>query len=148
MVHLPRPGDTEPGHVVLDPDAAARRRFTMLAGTKFGDLSGCLQNAKHDQDVCGAILLDTGAPAVAAWSEDQENEAVWAAGTPATLRFAPELKLAFDTGDAGSLSQVSLYPAKQRLNPEVPFILGGILPYLTFEVLYDASDHKVGLARR
>ena len=154
---LPRPGDAEPGHLIIDPDDGDRAGFALVKldpqpGTT-GDgspawadaaLPGCLIGA--GERYCGRTMLDTGAPGLAVASSSAKAPTPWGPGRGATFEIGgPDgpVSMAFTSGD-GPASQVTLHPPRGQ----GPVISAGTLPYLDYAVLYDAKAGTMGFKRR
>ena len=57
------------------------------------------------------------------------------------------LALDFQAGESGGLAEVVLAPPEPHGSPK-PFILAGIAPFFTSDILYDDEAHAVGLKTR
>jgi hypothetical protein len=152
---LPRPGDSQPGQLIVNPSAEDRAGFTLFsleartgpAGRGWVDtaLPACLawQGATP---ICGPTLLDSGTPSLAVHSADAAP--VWRPGQDATLSFglpAQALTMAFRFGEGpgARLRWLPPAPGRERLGLNT-----GLLPYHRFAVLYDAAAGTIGLKPR
>ncbi len=147
IVDVPR-AEAEEGKLTVNPDQAAQDGFSMAPGGKTRDFFGCLISKILDEQICGAMLLDTGAPGILAIRDADTPESFWTPKTPSVLRFMKGVALPFTVGEKGTPTAVQTLPYKARPAGESPFILAGLYPYLAFDVLYDALAHKVGLKPR
>ena len=150
IVDLPRPYAFPDGHLILDPDAGSQGGFINLNRSGFADGDGCIRSASLPEPKCGSVLFDTGAPGVEVSFEGVEAASGWESGTPGTLSFksgAKTLDLDFRVGETGGLRAVSVTPPEPK-DPPGPFILAGVEPYFTYDVLYDEAAHLVGLKKR
>lgn len=150
IVDLPRPFAFTEGHLVLDPDARHRDGFRTLDRHGFADGDACVTAATLPKAVCGSVLFDTGAPAVSLAVPGVPALSLWPKGTPAAVRFAAgdaPLDLDVRSGETGGLLGIVVSPPEPH-DPPGAFILAGVEPYFTFDVLYDSDAHRVGLKRR
>ncbi|RYC32495.1 hypothetical protein D3273_08890 [Lichenibacterium minor] len=156
---LPRPGSAEPGHLIIDPDDRDRAGFTLLKldpqpGTA-GDeppgwadaaLPGCLVGRGKDERYCGRTLLDTGAPGLSVASPAARGPKPWGAGRSASFEIGGTggpVAIPFTSGQ-GPATRVTLHPPRGQ----GPAISAGTLPYLSYEVLYDARAGTIGFKPR
>lgn len=151
IVELPRPYASEPGRLVLDPDAATRATFTMLPRTRgSADADGCLRGAPLAEAVCGTVLFDTGAPVVAVNLGRPTQTPPWDAGTAGSLQFGDDetsVTMNFHVGESGAPTSVVVAPLPDtEIGP--PVILAGVAPFLAYDVLYDVTARRVGLRVR
>ncbi len=151
IVELPRPDEIAEGHLILEPDDKATQGFTMLTHRGSADADGCIEGGPLPQRKCGTLLFDTGAPGMEVSYEDVTTTTTWDDGVAGTLTFkiskTDGLKLDFKTGESGGLRGVSITPPASRDEPE-PFILAGVQPFFTYDILYDEPTHAVGLMKR
>jgi len=156
MVELPRPGDTGPGKLVLNPTAEETAGFVLfpvvrgMADTSGGAhdaIDGCLRDLKTQKTVCGAVVLDTGAPGIRVVTAEREQ--VWADGDPAQIIFVKGGKPALATDfTVGRRDQASHFTTDEEPRMRVPHLYAGLMPYLAFDVLYDPEHGEVGLRPR
>ena len=149
IVVLPKPGDTAPGTLILNPNAQDRAGYVLFHVDKqLGRLPGCL--IKGDDKICGGIVLDSGAPGVGVVASDKPESFPWPDGAQVTLALKP------DSGDAIGLEfnihRAPGSPSALRGEPQPrvpqPFIRAGTLPYFAYCVFYDASTDTIGLKPR
>ena len=150
IVDLPRPFAAADGHLILEPDASARAGFTMLDRDGSADAAGCIEGGPLTAAKCGTVLFDTGAPAISVAADDIETASSWDAGARGVLSFTAGdkiLKLPFEAGANGGLLGVDALPSNPLAPPET-FIMAGVTPYFSYDVLYEAATHAVGLRTR
>jgi hypothetical protein len=152
IVILPRPGEPEPGKLVVNPFDAEVRDFVLLpllARTSWRDdsvhdaVEGCLKDVAATVTICGPVTLDTGANRIVLM-----NAAVGVASWtgPAILSFtgAPA-GVAFSTSQTGPAAKIV-----SGRDPNLPrsTILAGVTPYFADDVLYDPAQNRMGLRAR
>lgn len=150
IVILPRPGEAEPGKLVLDPGADETADFTMFRlenPHNVNAVPGCLLNDDSKAHVCGRVLLDTGAPGLNVKSRLPIEGFPWGAGAHATLVLQNDADHV-----AGFHFTVGMGP-NASLHLEVggtmPFTrISGSLPFYSVAVLYDAEAGAVGVKSR
>lgn len=150
IVDLPRPFAFPDGHLILDPDVRGRDGFTILDRHGFADGDGCIRSAALSEPKCGSVLFDTGAPAVEVSFDGVKTASSLGRETAGTFSFKAgdtTLNLDFRSGETGGLCDFGLTPPEPK-DPPGPFILAGIEPYFTYDVLYDAAAHAVALKKR
>lgn len=158
IVELPRPGETAPGRLILNPTDAETQGFVMLPvnrrydverGGLHDSIAGCLVNDTTQAKACGALLLDCGAPGIVVRNSGLGG-APWANGTPVTLIFygADGKPRAAERLTIGLRSHAShLMYAHGEGDPGVT-ILSGLTAYFAFSVLYDPAHGEIGLRPR
>lgn len=158
IVELPRPGEDAPGRIVLNPTDAEAAGYTPLPVTpRFSEqkgglhdaVAGCLEIAASGHRICGAVMLDTGAPGLRVLSPDAPS-AAWPDGTPATLLLADaqgRVK-ATEALVIGQRAQASHLTFERRSQSPAPAIFAGLLPYFAFSVLYDPEHGTVAFKAR
>jgi hypothetical protein len=111
-------------------------------------VSGCLKNLESSDTTCGALTFDTCYPAVdivdsslghGTWFENTKAELTILNGTE------PRAAVSFEAGIKANASQVFL---SQHYWRSGILIFAGVMPYLAFNVLYDASRNEIGLKPR
>ena len=150
IVDLPRPFAFADGHLILDPDASARDGFAVLDRNGFADGDGCIKSAALTEPKCGSVLFDTGGPAVLVAFDGVTAASLWEKGTTGAFSFKSgdkTLDLDFRAGETGGLLAVGLLPPEPK-DPPGPFIQVGVEPYFTYDMLYDAAAHSIGLRKR
>jgi hypothetical protein len=69
IVDLPRPGEAQPGTLIINPDSDDQTGYTLFhtdniwssfPGAWHDAIAGCLTNADPPKRICGPTLLDTG----------------------------------------------------------------------------------------
>lgn len=156
---LPQPGSSEPGHLIIDPDAGDRAGFTLVKldpqpasgggdppGWADAALEGCLVGSGHGERYCGRTVLDTGAPGLSVATSGVGGAKPWGAGRSATFEIGGTggpVSIPFKTGD-GPATQVTLHPPRGQ----GPVISAGTLPYFNYAVLYDARAGTIGFKPR
>ena len=157
IVALPRPGESAPGRLILNPTAQETAGFTVVAlsapyaqprgGALHDAIPGCLSNDATRSRACGAVLLDTGSPSLRIANA---RLPAWADGAPTTLiLFGPSgataIRAALLLGDPGHATRLAF--REDPHNPGVA-IYAGVAPYLAYEVLYDMRRQQIGLKPR
>jgi hypothetical protein len=157
IVALPRPGETAPGRLILNPAPAEIEGFTIVplaapyaqqrGGALHDAIPGCLSNDATQARACGAVLLDTGSPSLRV-----ANAALpaWADGAPATLMLfdatgAAAMRAALVLGDPGHATRLAFRDDPHNRGVA---IYAGVAPYLAYEVLYDMRRQQIGLKPR
>jgi hypothetical protein len=153
---LPRPGETGPGELILNPTEADRAGFALyrLEKREAPNRTGWLDNAlpacltwEGDDPVCGPTFLDTGTPYLNLIAEGRQ--VTWRPGLPAKLAFGeaggggPALAMKFGEYPAPPQRHTPPQPGRPR-----PGLNTGVLPYYSFAVLYDAKAGVIGLKPR
>jgi len=156
IVELPRPGDTAPGRLILNPSAEDIAGFVILpfvarlnwqsAGVH-DSVDGCLKTAGA-KPLCGPVMLDTGAvniglinTGVAAGFADKPQATLTLDDTAASARVAIEMPL----GRRDLATRIS--PRADALMPR-PTIVAGLAPYFAWDVYYDADHSAIGFRPR
>ena len=155
---LPLPGSAEPGHLVIDPDATDRAAFVTLQLRPEGEVSGrltgwadaalpgCLVPPNGATSLCGETVLDSGAPGVVVGTGSVSAPQKWEAGEAARLEIGGAggpVSLPFTSGGEDA-SRVILHPS----HGDLARMSAGTLPFLSYEVLYDAKTGKMGFKPR
>lgn len=155
MIMLPRPGQSRPGRLIINPNA------TDLSGsTSFTDLvrmplfrrevlAGCLHNQNSGRTFCGPVLFDTGAPGVVI-NTSSVTPRVWGQGMRGLFSFGNangwmpyKVDFAANRDHPGFGVRVA-----QQHGPRPTIMSAGIIPFLAFAVHYDARNHEIGLKPR
>lgn len=149
IVELPKPGDTAPGHLILNPTAAESEGYTLfrMPDRRSSAIPACLVNLQSNDKACGRLLLDTGQPAILVESKGPVGGLPWANGTPAAIAVAnsegKQMSLRFTVG-AGRDAAIGLNP-----HADLPFTrLSGVAPYFVWSVYYDKENRIIGLKPR
>jgi hypothetical protein len=156
IVELPRPGERT-GRLIVNPSDADLAGFTRIAmsdttrsfraGLHDG-IPGCISDEKSHARVCGVVMLDTGAPGLMIWNAPHDV-AAWRNGDRAALSFGGSSSaVASETFTLGDRAQTSGFSFGERPQPPLTAIFSGVLPYLGFAVLYDATTQEIGLRPR
>ncbi|CAN5293632.1 hypothetical protein BH09PSE2_BH09PSE2_24850 [soil metagenome] len=159
IVDLPRPGEGVPGRIVLNPtdgEVADYARLHVLPqfGRQPGGLhdavAGCLKNMGTGQTLCGAVLMDCGAPGVTV--EVRDTGPRWPAQTPASLILAeagnPVAAATFETDQRAQASHLTFRDGHDGEGNGPQAIYAGLLPYFAWSVLYDPAAGVVGVKPR
>lgn len=161
IIELPRPGESGPGRLVLNPTDQEVEGYTRLSrsarfATGTGGLhdavEGCVQNAQTRQSLCGAVLMDTGAPGVTV--EADGTGPLWAADTPALLALSRDGKVvaaARFVVDRRSHASRLTFRAGHGSHGEgggPTVIYAGLLPYFVWSVLYDPEHDIIAVKSR
>lgn len=158
IIELPRPGETGSGRVVLNPTDAevqgfinlpVMRQFASRRGGAHDAVAGCLVNDATRDKVCGAVVLDTGAPGIIV-ATSAGAQRPWAAETPATLLFADadgHVRLA-ESLVIGRREHASHLAFQSRERAPMTLIMSGLTAYFAYSVLYDPEHGTVGFRPR
>lgn len=158
IVELPRPGETAPGRIVLNPTDAETQGFTALPVLARFDASksglhdavgGCLENGSTKARQCGAVMLDTGAPGLRVRTPDAPRTP-WPEGAPARLVLADgagkvRVVEAMTIGQRAQATKLDMRPDS---DPPAPAVFAGLTPYFAYAVLYDPARGTVAFRAR
>ena len=156
IVSLPLPGQSAPGHLIINPDERDLAGYTMfdklapIASMNQEALPGCVHNEKTGRAFCGPVLLDSGEVGVHITAPGMPTRS-WQPGTRGTVAFKdegaqqPKTMMAFAVGRSMPGAHVSM---ASEANAAATFTNAGVLPFFTFDVFYDAKAHAIGLKRR
>jgi hypothetical protein len=149
IVVLPKPGDSAPGTLILNPTPEERAGFASVRVDARGRLPGCLL---YDSNrICGPVVFDSGAPGVTVLAPEKPASFPWPDGAHVTLALQPEtgeaIGLGFDVRRAPG-SHTRLHGEPLPKGEKSTFIRAGTLPYFAYSVLYDARGFTVGLKAR
>lgn len=157
IVELPRPDSGMPGKLILNPADHELGGFVMLPilyrmtlqeGGYHDAVMGCIISDAKSERVCGALLMDTGAPVIDIKGAGKYD---WPAGSAATLAFFDnkDKLLAGEKITLNSPSHASrLFFGEAERGQKMITILAGLSPYFAFDVLYDPGKNLVGLKPR
>jgi hypothetical protein len=159
LVLLPRPGERNPGTLIINPDDSDRNGFALFhtddllgqlpgAGGYHDAIAGCLVGEDGRRRVCGPTLLETGVPGLHLSSSEPSDLSGWHPGSRAQIAFTSDQGTELDvtlTEDADRSSRITT-----ELKPNQPRarIAAGTLPYFTLAVLYDGEHSMIGLKPR
>ena len=156
IVDLPKPGDTAPGKLILNPTADEMAGFVMLpivrglgdsSGGAHDAVDGCLRDLKSRETVCGALMLDSGAPGIRVVSAEPGKP--WPEGDPAQIVFVKDGKPALVMDFAvDRRDEASHFATEEDPQMRVPHLYTGLTSYFAFDVLYDPQHGQVGLKPR
>ena len=155
LIILPEPGASQPGQLILNPDADDLAGFTNYpAGIEGAEgsprdnpLPGCLKNHDTGQSYCRHIVLDSGTSAIMVVDPTLKAKTFWHSGTHVTLSFdkpgGGELAHSFVIRPPSLSTRVLLGPYPE-MHSYPPQIVAGVEPYLEYEVYYDPADAIIG----
>lgn len=158
IVELPRPDSGMPGKLILNPIDDELSGYVMLPilyqlslqqGGFHDAVMGCIISDATGERVCGALLMDTGAPVIDIKGAGRKYD--WPEGSAATLAFYDnkDKLLAGEKIMIESSSQAShLMFGEAERGQKIITILAGLSPYFAFDVLYDPGKNVVGLKPR
>jgi hypothetical protein len=158
IIELPRPGEGKPGRIVLNPTADEVQAYVALPvlpkfanqrGGLHDAVPGCLINDTTAQNICGAVLLDTGAPGITVVSAAAFDQP-WANNTPATLLFADrdgKTRLG-ERLVIGRRDHASALKFERQPNVQSTQIMSGLTAYFAYSVLYDPAKATVAFKAR
>ena len=147
IVDLPRPGDTGPGRIILNPtdaDVAGFTGYRLLADDN--SLAGCIAGPQPLGQICGPATLDSGAPGLRV--VDPKPHRPPAAEIPVTLTLGDTKAQARTDLVTERRDQGSHLTLVQGTDIAQPHLFFGIAPYFRWLVLYDADAHMIGLRPR
>jgi len=158
IVELPRPGETEPGRIVLNPSDAEVAGFVNLPimglfadahGGAHDAVAGCLINDTTHEKLCGAVVLDTGAPGIRVVARDIGGPP-WPQGTPALLVLGDaggdvRVAEALAIGERAQATHLAFEPQDRA---QTPMIFTGLTAYFAYSILYDPVHGTVGFKPR
>lgn len=158
IIELPRPGEARPGRIVLNPTDAEVEGYVRLPvldafsdrrGGAHDAVAGCLAKETNRQRICGAVILDTGAPGLRVAGRDIDGPP-WPNETPAQLVFADASGKvqAAERLVIGRRAQASHLSFEPRPQARVTIIYAGLAPYFAYSVLYDPEHGTIGLKPR
>jgi hypothetical protein len=156
IIELPRtPAET--GRLVLNPDEDEIKNFVMLPildtyrsqrGGLHDAVTGCLVSQASKVNVCGALMMDTGAPGIMVTNGGLGSEP-WPNGTPAALGFYDgKTPRAMESLTIGLREHASRLNFNREENMRGVVIYAGLSPYFAFDVLYDPQSRAIGLKPR
>lgn len=150
IVILPRPGESGPGKLILDPSEEERAGFTMLSlpDRRAGYLPGCLMaDAKPDEKACGRVVFDTGAPGLNLVTADPPAFFPWPRGTVVDLLVEDDAHQR--AGIRFAANTAPSYAVRANRATKAPFTrINGATPFLSYAILFDAKARKIGLKAR
>ncbi len=155
IVILPKPGDARPGSLILNPnraDLAGFDNFQLDVTRKpLQALAACLTDLRSNRKVCAPTVLDSGTPSVNVNLRRRGARFRLRRGDQAQMSFGANAgrlpRVAFTVRAAGPDRVIVRAKAPKRAG-QYPFINAGILPYFTYDVLYDSAHNTLGLKPR
>jgi len=156
IIELPRPGETAPGRLILNPTDAEIAGFVMASliggfaepggGGMHDAVGGCLRNEATGARVCGPTAMDTGAFNVRVLN-GRLGPRPWPEGTPMTLAFnnaqrQPVASMKMVVGRLGETLGYGEAPRREAM------IQPGTAPYFAYAVLYDPGGRRLGFKAR
>lgn len=156
IITLPRPGETGPGKLILNPsdEELAGFIFAKLVGgyaeRDGGGLHdavlGCLRQRVSGRRVCGLTTFDTGAYLIRVLNAPSTLDP-FKAGEPLALDFLDQERrtlssLHMTTGGTAQVVAFGRAPVRQ------PVVQLGAAPYFAYSVLYDPGGKRIGLKAR
>lgn len=159
IVALPTPGSSQPGRLILNPNADDLGGFKMFALTQQPErggppgwidtkLPGCLIDVKTKKKLCAPVMLDSGAPGIVAFSSTVKKRASWGRGTPAKIEFSEGQNSMAADFVAGQDHATHVVLAPLQRGPMGERIVAGTLPFFSLAVLYDNKAGAIGLKPR
>jgi hypothetical protein len=164
IILLPKPGDPDPGKLILNPNAADRAGYTLFRtdetfrhspGAFHDAIAGCLVSGQmgggEQKKICGPTALDTGVPAVDISSGNSSDLLGWGeralTGAPMEFIFkndqGSQLSAKFQANSKGPWAIfTALHPNQPRA------LISASAPYFEFSVLYDQEHGIIGLRQR
>jgi hypothetical protein len=153
IVELPRPGESVPGRLVLNPSDQEAAGFEPLSLVDTGrdrrsdSLRACLSDAAGSAPICAPTIIDSGAPGIQIVNQSGRP---WANGTLGHLTFAgaagaPAMAIEFRSGMRKQASHL-MFVQDERV-PGVR-IHSGLIAYFAYSVLYDADRGTISFRAR
>jgi hypothetical protein len=156
IIILPKPGDKKPGELILNPDQSDLTGYTLfhinMTSTPKDGIPSCIKNMRTNKEVCGATMLDTGAPGVHVVSGRQGNN------QPIHFKPGDPVQISFSNGNGESVppetfidsthsaSHITVSPPKKHQVNNT--IYAGIVPFFAYSVLYESDQNMIGLKSR
>lgn len=148
IISLPR-SVTETGSLILDPTPDQVSSFYTSPVDRTGRYRICM-SASADATACEPGALDTGAPHVDLWLPNVRTQ-VLPSGEWVQMTFGPPglqtPVLRFQAGKRNEINAIIVQPLETIYWRE-PFINAGVVPFLHFDVLFDAKERCIGLRSR
>jgi len=159
IIALPEPGQTSPGALILNPDEDDLANFQMFpltaAPTPPGQPSGwqdtlstCLSDQAAGQTICGTAALDTGSPGIIAYRQDGLSAPLWSPGDSTSLAFSAPGTPSQATVNFAADGYFGSGMVEAPAFGSAPDLVAGVLPFLAYDVLYDANAGAIGLRAR
>jgi hypothetical protein len=154
IIELPLPGSGKPGRLVLNPTPDETsgyvafpidRRFADQRGGMHDSIPACLENGTTRRALCGAALLDTGAPGIVVINGPG---APWPDGTPAAVGFIDGSKVKTQAAFAIGRREFASRLTYEREGPSDVRLHLGLMPYFAWSALYDVDAGTVALKPR
>ena len=112
IVVLPRPGESGPGSLILNPDPAEVAGYTLFPTQQRlknspsvplpDGIPGCLIVQRSGQQICGPTLLDSGAPGISISPGKPADGSGWKKGDQITIAFTNQqggtIQASFEAG--------------------------------------------------
>lgn len=158
IIELPRPGESEPGRIVLNPTEAETQgyvelpilpQYARMRGGLHDAVNGCLINDRTQEKLCGAVDLDTGAPGIRVTTPGAPPKP-WPAQTPATVALADRdgtVRVA-ESLTTGRREHASNLAFQQQARAPMTEVATGLAVYVAYSVLYDPAKGTVGFKAR
>jgi hypothetical protein len=160
IIELPEPGQSGPGALILNPNAADLAGFqnfaltpvpaTPQSGPNFWQdaLPGCLNDQSAGATICGPTVLDTGSPGIVAYRPGSLSAPLWSPDDAASLAFT-----ASGSASAATIAfRADNFPGSGMIEApasgEAAALVAGVLPFFADDVLYDADAGTIGLRPR
>jgi hypothetical protein len=159
IILLPRPGDRNPGTLVLNPDSKDRSGYALFhtdeilsrsstAGGFHDAVPGCLVSEQDQKKNCGPTLLDTGAPGFHLSSSKPSDLSGSRPGSHMEIAFKNDQGAEINVKFTAEANRPSKIISELRPNQPRTRISAGSLPYFSLSVLYDEEQSVVGLKAR
>jgi hypothetical protein len=148
IVELPRPGEGQPGRLILNPTDEEVADYIRLRfiNDDSSQLDGCLVGTSASGKICAATIFDSGAPGIRAMGMQGTP---WPSGTAAEIVLrdgAHQAQMPIVIGRRELGSGMFIQPGSEQRRE--PLLSLGIAPYFHWSVLYDAAEHRIGLRER
>jgi hypothetical protein len=154
IIILPRPGDTQPGALILNPDKKDLTGYTLFqldtASSPHDGIPSTITNLRTNKQVNGPAMLDTGAPGVhVVTNVPQRRRLRFKVGDKGQISFTSQSgnlsPMTFTASDKGAAHVKVSLPKKKQPNNGV---YAGILPFFNYSVFYDSEHNIIGLKLR
>jgi len=149
IVELPRPGDTSPGKLILNPAPDELAGFTRFhPAPQRTTIPGCLLDTDNSAKVCGEVLLDSGQPGLFVSGRMAPGSFPWPDGAHALLVMEDDRGAKIGAGLTINNAPGSPTALYYRRGPLPIDRIASRTPFFAYAVLFDSKAHEIGLKAR
>lgn len=156
IIELPRPGETKPGRLIINPTDEELAGFTMVrllggfreaeGGGLHDSVLGCLRNPATEARACGPVAMDTGSYILRVYNSTLDPKR-WPAGAAVRLEFnqpdwTPAAAADLVVGQTAQTLYFMRAPRRETM------VHPGVAPYYAFSILYDVRRRSLGFKPR